>query len=105
VARRSLQRPLTPEQLGPLEPEVTLLQFSQGLTDEEYEAVAGLLAGRPDVTLRAFGGYGRTLPDLEWLRFFPRLRRISIDALWGVLGSVDGLRHLPTTSRSWGSAT
>src|SRR5215831_19040030 len=95
MARRSLQRPLTPEQLRPLEPEVTLLQFSQGLTDDEYRAVAALLDDRPDVTLRAYGGYGRTIPNLEWLRFFPRIRRISIDSLWGVLGSVDGLRHLP----------
>jgi hypothetical protein len=92
---RSLQAPLTPEQLRPLEPELTRLQFSQGLTDDEYRALAALLADRPDVTLRAYGGYGRTLPDLEWLRFFPGLRRVSIDALWGVLRSLDGLRHLP----------
>jgi hypothetical protein len=95
MVRRSLQLPLTPEQLRPLEPEVTLLQFSQGLTDDEYRAVAALLEARPDVTLRAYGGYGRTIPDLEWLRFFPRLRRISIDSLWGVLESIDGLGHLP----------
>ena len=92
---RSLRLPLTPNQLRPLEPEITRVQFSQGLTDDEYRALAALLADRPDVTLRAYGGYGRTLPDLEWLRFFPGLRRVSIDALWGVLGSIDGLRHLP----------
>jgi hypothetical protein len=94
VPFRSLHRPLTPEQLRPLEPEVSRVQFSQGLTDDEYRAVAALLEHRPDVTLRAYGGYGRTLPDLEWLRFFPGLRRLSIDALWGVLQSIDGLRHL-----------
>jgi hypothetical protein len=94
MARRSLQPPLTPDQLRPLEPDVTLVQFSQGLTDDEYAAVAALLEDRPDVTLRAYGGYGRTIRDLDWLRFFPHIRRISIDSLWGVLESIDGLRHL-----------
>ena len=69
MAFRSLQRPLTADQLRPLELGVTRLQFSQGLTDDEYRAVAALLDDRPDVTLRAYGGYGRTMPDLEWLRF------------------------------------
>src|SRR4051794_645741 len=95
MAFRSLQRPLTADQLRPLEPGVTRLQFSQGLTDDEYRAVAALLDDRPEVTLRAYGGYGRAMPDLEWLRFFPRIRRISIDTLWGVLRSIDGLRYLP----------
>src|SRR5437870_176660 len=76
-------------------PEETVLQFSQGLTEDEYRAVAGLLTDRPDVMLRAFGGYGFTLPDLEFLRFFPDLRRLAVDSLWGVLRSVEGLRHLP----------
>src|SRR3954466_635529 len=89
---RSLQRPLTDEQLRPLEPGVTRLQFSQGLTDEEYRAVAALIDHRPEVTLRAYGGYGGTIPDLEWLRFFPRIRRISIDTLRGALHSVAGPR-------------
>ena len=94
MAFRSLHLPLTAEQLRPLAPGEHLIQFSQGLTDEEYRSVARLLADRPDVMLRAFGGYGRTIPDLEFLRFFPMVRRVSVDALWGVLQSVDGLGHL-----------
>jgi hypothetical protein len=32
--------------------------------------------------------------DLEFLRFFPTLRRFAADALWDSLTSLDGLRHL-----------
>ena len=36
------------------------------------------------------------MTDLEFLRFFPTLRRFAADAMWDSLISLDGLRHLPT---------
>ena len=46
--------------------------------------------------LRAYGSYDHSITDLEFLRFFPTLRRFAADALWDSLTSLDGLRHLPT---------
>ena len=80
-------------------PDETVLQFSQGLTEDEYRAVAGLLTDRPDVMLRAFGGYGLTLPDLEFLRFFPDLRRLAVDSLWGVALSLLLIRRTELVGR------
>ena len=47
------------------------------------------------MTLRAYGSYDHSITDLEFLRFFPTLRRFGADALWDSLTSLDGLRHLP----------
>ena len=95
MAFRSLDPPLTAEQLQPLGASDTRVQFSKALSDAEYRAVGQLLANRPDVALRVFGGYDGSIRDLEFLRWFPGLRRFQADALWGSLRSIDGLRHLP----------
>src|SRR3954451_15389327 len=47
-------------------------------------------------TSRAYGSYDHSITDLEFLRFFPTLRRFAADALWDSLTSLDGLRHLPS---------
>ena len=51
------------------------------------------------MTLRAYGSYDHSITDLEFLRFFPTLRRFGADALWDSLTSLDGLRHLPAGAR------
>jgi hypothetical protein len=54
----------------------TVVQFPNPLTDRGYRKVARLLDGRPEVTLRA---HGSKFTDVEFLRFFPEVRRFQID--------------------------
>lgn len=92
---RTLRSPLTAEMLARLEPDCEVVQFSSRLTDHDFQAVAELLRTRPDVALRAFGSYDGSISDLEFLRYFPTLRRFRADALFHSLTTLDGLRHLP----------
>jgi hypothetical protein len=89
---REVSSPLTPPELKPLAPEHTTVQVSSRLTDEEFRRLADLMSDRPDVGLRVYGGFSGSIPDLEFLRFFPRLRRFAVE-VYG-LTSLDGLRHL-----------
>ena len=54
------------------------------------------------MTLRAYGSYDHSIVDLEFLRYFPTLRRFGADALWDSLTSLDGLRHLPANLEQLG---
>jgi hypothetical protein len=72
-----------------------VVQFSSLLADDEFRRVAEWLRAYPRMTLRAYGGYDGSIRDLEFLRFFPTLRRFAADALWDRIESLDGLRHLP----------
>lgn len=77
------------ESWEPLEPECTLVTIGQLLGSAELERVASLLSSRPDVTLHFHTRAGR---DLDFLRHFPGLRRLSID-LWE-LEDIAGFSHL-----------
>jgi hypothetical protein len=92
---RHLRSPLTGEMLRPSATGRGTVQFDSLLTDADFELVAEWLRQYPEMTLRAYGGYDGSIRDLEFLRFFPFLRRFAADALWDRLGSLDGLRHLP----------
>lgn len=72
-----------------LEPECNLVTIDRRLGPAELERVASLLSGREDVTLRF---HSRAARDLEFLRHFPGLRRLSID-LWE-LEDIAGFSHL-----------
>jgi hypothetical protein len=69
---------------------VSLVQFRQPLTDRDYRRLAGWLEDHPSITLRAWGH----VPDLDFLRFFPRLLRFSADTFYEAPESFAGLRHL-----------
>ena len=69
------------------------LQFDEPLTESEYRLVARLLENHPRVTLRAYG-LDTELAGLEFLRFFPKLRRFSISHLHHVT-DVAPLNALP----------
>lgn len=88
---RGLKPPLTEDQLRPLEPECERVQFYDPLREVELDHVAALLEQAPHVTLRAFG---RAATDLEFLRHFPRLRRLEIDLF--SLRHLEGLSYLRT---------
>jgi hypothetical protein len=85
--------PLIPEDLAPLVPEHTAVQISSRLTDDDFRQLAEFMAGYPDVRLRVYGGYDGSIKDLDFLRFFPKLRRFSVDAIYE-LPSLDGIALL-----------
>ena len=89
-AVREVASPLTAKMLRPLDPRCHTVQFSTPLKDDDHRILGEWLSAYPAVTLRAYG----SVPDLEWLRFYPQLRRFSADALYDYLESFDGLRHL-----------
>jgi hypothetical protein len=87
---REVCSPLTDEDLAPLVAEHTTVQFSSRLTDAEFRRLADFMADYPNVRLRVYGGYDGSITDLDFLRFFPRLRRFSVDAIYE-LPSLDGI--------------
>lgn len=87
---REVCSPLIPEDLAPLVPEHTTVQISSRLTDDEFRELADFMAGYPHVRLRVYGGYDGSITDLDFLRFFPKLRRFSVDAIYE-LPSLDGI--------------
>lgn len=92
-ATREVTSPLIAEDLAPLLPEHTTVQISSRLTDDEFRRLADFMAGYPHVGLRVYGGYDGSITDLDFLRFFPRLRHFAVDALYS-LPSLDGIGHL-----------
>ena len=90
---REVTPPLTAADLAPLGPAYRTVQFRSRLADDDLRRLAEFLEGHPSVRLRVYGGYDGSVTDLEFLRFFPKLRRFSVDAMYE-LPSLDGLRHL-----------
>jgi hypothetical protein len=78
-----------PDSFRPLGAQCTLVTIGQPLEPAELEQVAALIQGRPDVTLRF---HTKAARDLEFLRYFPRLQRLSVD-LWE-LEDIAGFAHL-----------
>lgn len=90
---RELSSPLTETMLAPLATQVNRLQIGAPLADSEYVQVAGLLERHPHVGLRVYDGSIKSpFTDLKFLRYFPRLRHVSLD-LFGVQ-DFDGLHYL-----------
>jgi hypothetical protein len=82
--------------LRPLEPESELVQFDSLPSEQDLLRLAGLMKERPDVGLRAYGGYDGTIENLDFLRFFPQLTRFHADSLrYHPFHDIDGLRYLP----------
>ena len=93
---REVSSPLTGEMLRPSLTGRGVVQFRSKLTDDDFRQLGEWFRTYPEMTLRAYGSYDHSILDLEFLRFFPTLRRFGADALWDSLTSLDGLRHLPT---------
>jgi hypothetical protein len=92
---REVSSPLTGEMLRPSLNGRGLVQFRTRLTDDDFQQLGEWFRAYPEMTLRAYGSYDHSITDLEFLRFFPTLRRFAADAMWDSLTSIDGLRHLP----------
>lgn len=67
------------EALRPLGPECRWVQFSTPQGDDTLGAMAALMEDRPEVGLYVYGG----VKDLEFLRFFPKLRTLQL-AVWDI---------------------
>jgi hypothetical protein len=93
--RRGVRSPLTDDMHIPLPSQSGVVQFSSMLTDREFIRLANWLRDYPQVTLRAFGSYDKSINNLEFLRFFSFHGRFSADALYHSLKSLNGLRYLP----------
>ena len=93
---RQVSSPLTDEMLRPSLTGRGVVQFDRRLTDDDFRQLGEWFRAYPEMDLRAYGSYDHSITDLEFLRFFPTLRRFAADALWDSLTSLDGLRHLPT---------
>ena len=92
---RQVSSPLTEEMLRPSTTGRGVVQFDRRLTDEDFGRLGEWFRPYPEMSLRAYGSYDHSITDLEFLRFFPTLRRFGADALWDSLTSLDGLRYLP----------
>ena len=92
---RNVESPLTAEMLRPSATGAGVVQFRSLLTDADFAQLGEWFRQYPSMKLRAYGSYDGSIRDLEFLRFFPTLRRFAADALYSSLGSLDGLRHLP----------
>jgi hypothetical protein len=90
---REVTSPLIEEDLAPLDPEDKVLQISSRLTDAEFGRLADFLADNPQIRFRVYGSYDGSITDLDFLRFFPRLRHFAVDAIYE-LPSLDGIGHL-----------
>ena len=92
---RQVRSPLTEEMLRPALTGRGVVQFDRRLTDDDFRTLGEWFRAYPEMDLRAYGSYDHSITDLEFLRFFPTLRKFAADALWDSLTTLDGLRHLP----------
>lgn len=76
----------------PLEPECKVVQFERPLTPDQLRRAGELVADRPDVQLYVYLQASR---DLDFLRYFPTLRRLQV-ALYS-LDDITGLGHVAGT--------
>lgn len=96
---REVASPLIDEDLAPLTAEHTTVQVQSRLTDNEFARLAEFMADYPDVRFRVYGGYDGTIRDLDFLRYFPKLRHYAVDAIYE-LPSLDGIGLLPNELES-----
>ncbi len=87
-----LRRPVTPENIGSLDPRCRIVQFREALSPDELELVSALLRAHPGVGLRVYG-FGRgPYPTLDYLEHFPTVERVEIECY--DLQDISGLRFL-----------
>jgi hypothetical protein len=91
---RTIDPPFGRAELAKPSPELRTIQF-QTLPDQgSLEQLGAFLEAYPHLRLRAFAGYDGSITDLEFLRFFPRVKSVSIDLRYHPLTSTTGLAYL-----------
>ena len=96
---RTVESPLTADQLAPLDPRCRVVQFSAPLTEEDLASLARFLEAYPQIPLRIFGHY-QGASNLSFLRYFPSLQGFQADVY--EIESWEGLHHLPPTLKFLG---
>jgi hypothetical protein len=88
---RAVRAPLTHAMLAPLPPECRSVNVCSPLPDADFERLAQVMQPRPDVGLSLMASVA-DLDDVEFLRFFPWLDNLFLNAF--SIGTLSGLRHL-----------
>jgi hypothetical protein len=73
----------------PLEPHCKVIQFERPLTPSQLQKAGELVADRPDVQLYV---YSDASPNLDFLRYFPSLRRLHLALYY--LDDIAGFSHV-----------
>jgi hypothetical protein len=73
----------------PLHPKCDRIHVQKPKTDQEMQLVSKLWNGRSDVELRLLG---YSAQDFEFLRYFPGLQRLNVQA--PTVKNIEGLRHV-----------
>jgi hypothetical protein len=81
--------------MRPFKAKAPVVQFTTMMPDSDFARLAEWLRAHPRVMLRAYSSLDGSITNLEFLRYFPFVRRFAADALYNSLQSLDGLRHLP----------
>lgn len=97
---RAVGSPLTRDMLKPLDARCRVVQFRSMLAEADFAQLAEFMSGYPDVLFRAYGSYDGSITNLDFLRYFPKLRHFAADALYHSLASLDGLAFLPADLNS-----
>jgi hypothetical protein len=83
-------------------PGTALVQFRKRLNQSDYGILAAALHGRPEVKLRVYHSGATELTDLDFLSYFPEIRKLSIELFW--LSNIDGfqaIRELDEFTFGW----
>jgi internalin A len=91
---RTLDPPLRGVDFAAPRPELRTVQFKSLPDDTSLARLAEFLTEHPELGLRVFAGYDGSITDLEFLRFFSGVQRVSIDLRYHALTSAEGLRYL-----------
>jgi hypothetical protein len=70
--------PVTPAMLGPLDPGCRAVDLRMQLSDADFAGLAEAMRPQPNVMLVVSERYDDSIRDLEFLRHFPWLDRLSV---------------------------
>jgi hypothetical protein len=82
--------------------DVDLVQFCKKLNDDEYQLLAKELVGRPEVGLRVYHSGRTEFTNLEFLAYFPDVRKLSIELCWLTdISGFEAVRDLEELTFGW----
>lgn len=89
---REVSSPISDNMLTPLDSRCDVVQFNRDLTDNDYKKLSKFLMRYPRITLRAYGGYGHTLKNVNFIKYFPNHKAFAVDVPF--IDNLDGLSWL-----------
>lgn len=84
---------MSERELARLDDRPEFVQFSSALAEADYRLLGEWIRDHPRKTLRAFGSYDGSIRTLDFLRWFPTVKRLHVDVY--SLDNFDGLQYLP----------